>query len=165
MRRYIYDFQLVAQERERAHRGHSRHAEAEIQRICRSRIVASSQLPPSSSLPASGSSSPSAITSMVVSWQGPERMVLLAGWAVDWPACKLAGGVRVVVDGVEHPRYGLPSAEAVEKLGSKDFYNAGFRCVIPLTEFEPGWHTLSLNVFSHDRTSVFQSPSKPIYTR
>ena len=89
----------------------------------------------------------------------PQPMVLIAGWAVDWPAGELAGGVTVVLDGVEHPaRYGLPSDEAVKALGSNKFSHAGFLCAVPASELGSGRHTIFLKVLTRDRTAVFKGP-------
>ena len=93
-------------------------------------------------------------------------MILLPDWAVDWPLGDLAGGVTFVVDGVEHPaRYGLPSAEAVKRLGSNKFSHAGFCCAVPASELSRGLHMISLKVLTRDRTAVYKSPPRPINIR
>ena len=167
MRRYIYDHQLVHESENTL-----TDAVAVIKKLKYNvfadpeypEFYASSQLPPSGSLPASTGEARAEITGIVLSARGPQPMVLFAGWAVDWPVRELAGGVTVVIDGVEHPtRYGLPSAEAVERLGSDKFFHAGFRCIVPSSEFGPRRHTISLNIYSRDRTTVFRGPVKPIY--
>ena len=98
-------------------------------------------------------------------------MVLIGGWAVDWPVGEvaggqLAGGVTVVLDGIQRPaRYGLPSAEAVKSLGSSTFADAGFLCAVPASEITSGRHMISLKVLTRDRTAVFNTPPGPILCR
>ena len=89
----------------------------------------------------------------------PEAMILIPGWAVDWPAGELAGGVTIVLDGVDHPaRYGLRSDEAAKELGSSKFSHAGFLCAVPVSELKSGQHTIYLKVLTYDRTAVFRGP-------
>jgi hypothetical protein len=121
-------------------------------------LYASSQLP-SPSLPVSTADTRFDISKWVLFPTNPQPMVLFVGWAVDWPIRDLAGGVTVVLDGVEHPaRYGLPSAEATKSLGSSKFSHAGFLCAVPVSELGPGQHTIFLKILTRDRTAVFRGP-------
>jgi hypothetical protein len=124
-------------------------------------LCASSQLP-SPALPVSAAETKWAITGIVL-YPRPQPMMLIAGWAVDWPAGQLAGGVTVVLDGVQHPaRYGLPSAEAAKLLGGGKFSHAGFLCSAPVSELGPGRHTIFLKVLTRDRTAIYKAPPNPM---
>ncbi len=94
----------------------------------------------------------------------PDSAVLIVrGWAVDWPRDRKigepAGGVAVVIDGVAHTaRYGIEDDAAVESLGSKKYLYSGFICFVAVSDIGPGFHTISLKIATQDRKAVFETP-------
>jgi len=89
------------------------------------------------------------------------KVLLIQGWAVDWPAREPAGGVAVLLDGIAYPAYyGLQSDNAVQTLGSRKYLFSGFRCAIASKNVRPGKHTLSFRILDRDRKAVF-APSEP----
>ena len=85
--------------------------------------------------------------------------VKILGWAVDWPARDVAGGVTVVIDGTTHQAcYGLCNNNAVKNLKSDKYLISGFVCFVPAGEVRPGIHTISLKVLSRDNKAIFNVP-------
>jgi hypothetical protein len=85
-----------------------------------------------------------------------DNSLIIRGWAVDWPAGDVAGGVAVIFDNVAYPAfYGLQNDEAAKSLSSDKFLFCGFRCVVPAKDIRPGKHTTLLKVLTHDRKAVF----------
>jgi hypothetical protein len=162
MRRHVYDHEFVHKPANTLIDAVAAIKKLKYNVFADSELYASSQLP-SASLPVSAAETRAELTGLTGSMGVVHPMVLAAGWAVDWPIGDLAGGVTFIVDGVEHPaRYGLPSAEAVKRLGSSKFFHAGFRCAVPVGELSPGLHMISLKVLTRDRTAVYKSPPRPI---
>jgi hypothetical protein len=82
--------------------------------------------------------------------------VSINGWAVDWPAQDLAGGVAVVIDGVAYPtRYGLRDDKASKTLNSEKFLLSGFNCITSVKALGEGKHEISLKVLSRDGKAVY----------
>ena len=81
----------------------------------------------------------------------------IRGWAVDWPADDVAGGVIVVIDNVAYPTYyGFRNDEVARMLGSKTFQLCEFECSVPIRALSSGSHRLTLNILSHDGKAVFR---------
>jgi hypothetical protein len=86
-------------------------------------------------------------------------LMSIRGWAVDWPARDLAGGVAVVIDGVPHyTHYGLENDQAVKYLVSDKYLLSGFNCTVSVSEIGPGTHTISLKVLSRDCKGIYSVP-------
>ena len=124
-----------------------------------SELYASSQ-PPSPSLPLSTADTRGqlTVTGMTIFPNGPHPMTLIAGWAVDWPNGDLAGGVTVVLDGVQHPaRYGLPRRRGRQRARQQQVLERGvlvsgpFRRTWsgPTCDFFEGIDARSLRCFHH----------------
>ena len=92
-------------------------------------------------------------------------VLIVQGWAVDWPADRKmgepAGGVAVVIDGVAHPaRYGIENAAAVQSLGDEKYRHSGFLCFVAVGDVGPGNHTVSLKIATQDRKAAFATPKR-----
>jgi hypothetical protein len=162
MRRYIYDHELLHEKEATLINAVAALEKLKYNVFADSELCASSQLP-SPGLPISAVGTRAEVSCRVIFPDSPRAIVQIRGWAVDWPIGALAGGVTVVLDGVEHPaRYGLPSDGAVKMLGSDAFSHAGFTYSFPLSELRPGpRHTIFLKVLTRDRTAIYLAPPNP----
>jgi hypothetical protein len=76
---------------------------------------------------------------------------VVAGWAVDLQAGKLARRVDIVADGERFfTNYGLPRPDIASNYGNPALLNAGFDLVVPGGTLRSGDHTLKIRVLSAD---------------
>ncbi|MGW8258021.1 MAG: hypothetical protein ACWGMZ_11085 [Thermoguttaceae bacterium] len=116
---------------------------------------------PDPSLPELDASTKFSIETIAPAYDG--NLVSVSGWAVDWPARDLAGGVVVFIDGIPHlARYGIQNYNAVELLKNNKFLHSGFDAIVPAKLFRPGKHTISIKILSHDRKAIFNIPDKSL---
>jgi len=100
------------------------------------------------------------------SLQAKGEVVRDQGWAVDWPARDLAGGVAVELNGVAYPAmYGMTSEAAVAALGDIKYLKSGFWANIPTKDIPSGVNVMTYRILTRDRKAVFaQSEKYPFKT-
>ena len=88
---------------------------------------------------------------------GRGNSMLLAGWAIDLPGGKPAGGISAQVDGGKDlpGSYGAERADVASALKNDAFGHSAFVIVVPASELPPGSHTISLKILNAARSGYY----------
>ncbi len=86
-----------------------------------------------------------------------ERLITVAGWAVDDEAKDAGGGIWVDIDGKTYPAVRCPRPDVATALNNPAFERAGFTFNIFASSLSPGSHHFSLKLLARNRVYYYQT--------